>query len=70
MSEYKGYNIKSDGTFGMKQIVTVGPGSVPNTLKGSFTNAGAAQRAIEVHLVNTPEKKVKKHDEANSSGRG
>ena len=65
--EYKGYNIKSDGTFGMKIITTAGPGSVPAGLKGSFSNSGLACKAIDMVLAKKANKKVVTNDEANST---
>ncbi|MNQ04017.1 hypothetical protein D3C85_167240 [compost metagenome] len=48
--EYRGYLIASDGTFGMKEIKPVGKGSVPLTLRGSYTSHNFAQKAIDNHL--------------------
>lgn len=49
-NEYKGYAVVSDGTFGHKLIKPLGKGSVHLSLRGSYTNAGQAFRAIDVYL--------------------
>ena len=46
MMEYKGYKIEGDRTFGMFLIKTIGAGSLPDVLKGSFTRTSEAQLAI------------------------
>lgn len=51
MMEYKGYNIDSDGTFGMKVIKPTTKGSVPNPLRGVFTTNGFAMKAIDAFLL-------------------
>lgn len=48
--EYKGYSIVGDGTFGNKEIKTIGKGSLPLQLRGAFTNAVFAQKAIDTYL--------------------
>lgn len=45
--EYKGYKIESDGTFGHKVIKPVGRGSVPESLRGSFTTNVFAMKQID-----------------------
>lgn len=56
MAEYRGYNIYGDDTFGMKLIKTIGRGSLPNALKGSFTTEQFAQIAIDSVLAEKGEK--------------
>jgi hypothetical protein len=48
MTEYKGYIVEGDGTFGMKIIKPVGRGTVPNELRGAFSSFSFAQRAIDL----------------------
>jgi len=48
--EYKGYMIVSDGAYGLKEIRHTGKGSMPTALKGSFTHASLAQKAIDRYL--------------------
>lgn len=45
--EYRGYKIDGDGTYGYKEIKPVGRGSVPMPLRGAWTSAKDAQRAID-----------------------
>lgn len=45
--EYRGFKIEGDKTFGMFLIKTVGPGSLPDVLKGSYTRTREAQWAID-----------------------
>lgn len=52
MTEYKGYNIDGDGTFGNKVIKPTTKGSVPGELRGSFTTPSFAMRAIDMFLMN------------------
>lgn len=56
MSEYKGYNIIGDGTFGYQKIKTIGAGKLPVSLGGSYTSPIMAQRQIDTYLL-TKEKK-------------
>lgn len=58
--EYRGYNIVGDGAFGMKLIKNIGRGALPNELKGSYSTAREAIKAIDrvkgnkdVEAVNT-----------------
>lgn len=48
MAEYGGYNIESDGVYGMKIIKTIGRGSLPIELRGSFSNETTARKAIDI----------------------
>jgi hypothetical protein len=45
--EYKGYNIKEKGGFGFRSIHTIGPGTLPQALRGMFTNIKLAMHAID-----------------------
>jgi hypothetical protein len=45
--EYNGYRIIHDGTFGMKSIQNIGRGALPNSLKGAFSTAKEAMKAID-----------------------
>lgn len=46
--EYFGYNIVGDGSFGMKIIKTIGRGSLPIELRGTFTSGPTAMKAIDI----------------------
>lgn len=47
LTEYKGYKIQHDGTYGMYTIKPLGKGSVPKELKGRYTSTGAAKAMID-----------------------
>lgn len=49
--EYNGYNIVSDGTYGYKEIKSLGRGALPLTLRGKFTSERVARQAIDYHLA-------------------
>lgn len=49
-NEYKGFLIYHDGTYGHKHIKPVGKGSVHLSLRGSYTSAAQAHRAIDLYL--------------------
>lgn len=49
--EYKGYDIVSDGTYGMKLIKKIGPGTCPYILQGSYTKIVDAQHAIDQYVL-------------------
>lgn len=52
MTDYRGYKIESDGTFGYQSIKTIGSGgSLPDILKGSFTRTAFAIKAIDSYLT-------------------
>lgn len=51
MTEYRGYNIEGDGTFGMKIIKSIGRGALPLDLRGNFTSDGAARKAIDLVVI-------------------
>ena len=56
--DYKGYDIKGDGSYGYKNIAPIGgKGSIPVALKGTYTTSAFAERAIDAYL--TTNKKVK-----------
>ncbi len=48
MTEYNGYNIDIDGSYGMRVIRTIGRGSLPNELRGVWTSEGSARKAIDL----------------------
>lgn len=50
MSEYKGYNLKSLGTFPMIEIKAIGSGPVPIPLRGYFTTGVSAMKAVDTFL--------------------
>lgn len=60
-TEYKGYAIVGDGTFGNKLIKAIGKGALPKVLKGSFTNHQHAARAIDLYLGNKGDKDGKEN---------
>jgi hypothetical protein len=55
--EYNGYNIDTDGAYGMKIIKTIGRGSLPLELRGTFTNTYMAKKAIDISLATKKENK-------------
>lgn len=61
--EYNGYKIVGDGTFGMKHIHTIGRGSLPKALKGSFSSDREAKQAIDGVVA----ERVEKNGSAKSS---
>lgn len=60
MTEYKGYNIVSDGTYGFKEIKAIGKGSVHKELRGKFTHGSGAMKHIDQFLESQPAKVTKK----------
>jgi hypothetical protein len=48
--EYRGFHIVSDGTFTLKNVTTIGKGSVPDRLKGKYTTSAYAQKDIDTYL--------------------
>lgn len=50
-SEYNGYKIVSDGTYGYKEIKSLGRGALPLQLRGQFTSEKVARQAIDYHLA-------------------
>lgn len=54
--EYKGYSIENDGTYGMKEIKSIGKGALPLVLRGNFTKTSLAQKAIDKYLEENPDK--------------
>ena len=63
--EYKGYSIESN-MFSNKVIKPIGKGSVSSQLRGLYTNATEAMRAIDAH----PKKGVTKNVSTKDSDRG
>lgn len=59
--EYNGYKIVSDGTYGFKEVRSVGRGALPVVLRGQFTTEKVAKQAIDHHVAS----KVAKDDKAN-----
>jgi hypothetical protein len=59
-SEYNGYKIVGDGTYGYKEIKPAGRGSIHLSLRGKFTTEKVARQAIDQHLSS----KVSKDDKA------
>lgn len=55
--KYKDFQIVGDGTFGYKNIKTVGAGKLPNALKGMFTSYPNAKKAIDTYLNSLPKGK-------------
>lgn len=60
MSEYNGYKIVGDGTYGYKEIKSLGRGALPLALRGVFTTEKVARQAIDYYLAT----KVNKDDKA------
>lgn len=56
MTEYKGYQILSDGVYGYKEIKVVGKGSVHLSLRGKYTTEATARRAIDSHVAEKVDK--------------
>ncbi len=63
--EYKGYKIVNDGTFSMVNVEPIGRGSVPKSLRGSYTSMNTARMAID-SVVSLKENKRGKN--SNNSG--
>lgn len=59
-TEYNGYKIVGDGTYGYKEIKSIGRGALPTSLRGVFTTEKVARQAIDFHLAT----KVNKDDKA------
>lgn len=51
ITEYNGYKIVSDGTYGCKEIKSLGRGAIPLPLRGQFTTERVARQAIDNHLA-------------------
>jgi hypothetical protein len=47
--EYRGYLIVGDGTYGYKEIKPAGKGSVHLSLRGAYTTAVFAKKAIDMY---------------------
>ncbi len=48
MTEYNGYNIEGDGSYGLKVVKTIGRGSLPLELRSMYSSVGEARKAIDV----------------------
>lgn len=48
--EYKGYNVVISSQFNLRRIATIGRGTLPAALKGSFNSFGEATKAIDLYL--------------------
>lgn len=48
--DYRGFNIKIDGTFGMYQIKHRGRGTLATALRGSYTKTSEAMKTIDNYL--------------------
>ncbi len=59
-TEYNGYKIVGDGTYGNKEIRQLGRGAIHLSLRGKFTTEKVAPQAIDQHLAS----KVNKDDKA------
>ncbi len=71
-TDYEGFVIKGDGTYGMRLITTKGSGSIPKALVGTFTTAQFAMKAIDTYLseqvkLDDQKKKVKIDAKASST---
>lgn len=58
--EYKGYLLKSEGTFAMIIIKPLGKGSVPKELRGLYTSVAHAKRAVDQLERNNANGKTKR----------
>lgn len=58
--EHNGYKIVGDGTYGFKEVRSIGRGALPNSLRGQFTTEKSARQAIDFHVAS----KVTKDDKA------
>lgn len=50
MIKYKNFLIVPDGTFGMMEIKPEGQGTVPKSLRGTFTSFQFAKLAIDTEM--------------------
>lgn len=57
-TEYNGYKIVGDGTYGYKEIKQLGRGAIHLSLRGKYTTEKVARQAIDQHLAS----KVTKDD--------
>ena len=57
-TEYRGFRVVGDQTFGHKLIKQRGSGDIPAVLHGTYTSATVAQNAIDKYL-DTPNTKAK-----------
>lgn len=49
-TEYKGYKIVADKSYGFKEIKASGRGSVHLSLRGKYTTLAVARQAIDTYL--------------------
>lgn len=56
MMEHNGFRIEGDKTFGMYVIKSIGPGALPDVLKGSYTRTSEAKWAIDQYVLLKEEK--------------
>ncbi len=56
MTEYKNYRIVGDGTYGMFVVKSIGPGTVPDMLQGSFLRVANAKQAIDIYSLQKEER--------------
>ena len=54
--EYKNYRIVGDGTYGMYELQTIGRGSLPKSLRGSYSTPKQAQIAIDMVVAEKADK--------------
>lgn len=57
--EYRDYKIEGDRTFGMYVIKTIGSGSLPEILRGSYTKTAEAKLAIDQYRRSQEEREAK-----------
>lgn len=56
MTEYKGYRIVGDGTYGMFVVKSIGPGAIPDMLQGSYLRVVNAKQAIDIYSLHKEER--------------
>jgi len=64
--EYRGYDIKQHENYAMMEIKAIGRGSVHKSLRGMYTSAGEAVKAIDAF----ENLKVVDNAQKNSTSRG
>lgn len=68
--EYRGYSIENIGTFAMKEIKTIGRGSVHMSLRGNYTDSKTAMKAIDFYEDSKPVKEKQEDAKTNRTSRG
>lgn len=63
--EYNGFKLVGDGTFGYTYIKPLGKGSVPLSLRDTYTTKNFAKSAIDGYLASN--KKGKTNDKADTN---